>query len=68
MKEEIDNELKAVEHSIIGYMTENWLDMEITDTAKITYRPQNRTSLDREDCAEDREFDVFISEQYKTAS
>lgn len=33
MKEELENELKAVEHSIIEYMTENELDTEITDTA-----------------------------------
>ena len=34
MKEELENELKAVEHSIIEYMTENELDTEITDTGK----------------------------------
>ena len=47
MKEELENELKAVEHSIIEYMTENELDTEITDTAKITYKPQSRTTLDK---------------------
>ena len=47
LKEETDNELKAMEREIINYMTENGLDEEITDTAKITYKPQSRTTLDR---------------------
>ena len=52
MKEELENELKAVEHSIIEYMTENEIDTEITDTAKITYKPQSRTTLDKEKLTE----------------
>ena len=52
MKEELENELKAVEHSIIEYMTENELDTEITDTAKITYKPQSRTTLDKDKLTE----------------
>lgn len=48
MREELENELKAVEHEIISYMTENELDTEITDTAKITYKPQSRTTLDKD--------------------
>ena len=52
MKEELENELKAVEFSIIEYMTENELDTEITDTAKITYKPQSRTTLDKEKLTE----------------
>lgn len=47
MKEEVENELKAVEREIISYMTENEIDTEITDTAKITYKPQSRTTLDK---------------------
>lgn len=47
MKEELENELKAVEREIISYMTEKELDTEITDTAKITYKPQSRTTLDK---------------------
>lgn len=47
MKEELENELKAVEHSIIDYMTENKLDTEFTSDAKITYKPQTRTTLDK---------------------
>ncbi len=52
MKEELENELKAVEHSIIEYMTENKIDTEITNTAKITYKPQSRTTLDKEKLTE----------------
>lgn len=39
MAEELQNEVKAVEHEVISYMTENGLTEEITDTAKITYKP-----------------------------
>lgn len=52
MKEEIENELKATEHEIISYMTKNKLDSEITDSAKITYKPQSRTTLDKEKLAD----------------
>ncbi|MEY8434098.1 hypothetical protein AALC75_27090 [Lachnospiraceae bacterium 48-42] len=48
MKEELENELKAVEREIISYMTENNLDTEFTDTAKITYKLQSRTNLDKD--------------------
>lgn len=52
MKEELEGELKAVEREIISYMTENELDTEITDTAKITYKPQSRTTLDKDKLTE----------------
>lgn len=52
MKEELENELKAVEYSIIEYMVENELNKEITDTATITYKPQSRTTLDKEKLTE----------------
>lgn len=52
MKEELEGELKAVEYEIISYMTENEIDTEITDTAKITYKPQSRTTLDKEKLTE----------------
>lgn len=52
LKEELENELKSAEHEIIEYMTENGIDTEITDTAKITYKPQSRTSLDKEKLSE----------------
>lgn len=52
MKEELENELKAVEYQIIEYMRENELDTEYTETAKITYKPQSRTTLDKEKLSE----------------
>ena len=52
MKEELESELRAVETEIVSYMTEKGIDTEITDTAKITYKPQSRTSLDKEKLAE----------------
>ena len=52
MKEELESEVRAVETEIISYMTEKGIDTEITDTAKITYKPQSRTSLDKEKLAE----------------
>lgn len=48
MKEELENEVKAVEHEVILYMTEHKLDSEITDSAKITYKTQSRTTLDKD--------------------
>lgn len=52
IKEELENELKAVERSIIDYMIENEIDTEITETVKITYKPQSRTTLDKEKLTE----------------
>ena len=52
LKEETENELKAVEREIISYMVENGIDTEITDMAKITYKPQSRTSLDKKKLTE----------------
>lgn len=52
LKEETENELKAIEREIISYMVGNRIDTEITDTAKITYKPQSRTTLDKEKLTE----------------
>ena len=52
MKEELENNVKSVEREIISYMTENAIDTEITNTAKITYKPQRRTTLDKEKLTE----------------
>ena len=52
MKVELEDELKAVEREIVSYMTENGIDTEITDTVKITYKPQSRTTLDKEKLAD----------------
>lgn len=53
MKEELENELKSIEYQIIEYMTENELDTEFTSDAKITYKPQTRTTLDKAKLEED---------------
>ena len=47
MKEELENEIHSVEYEIIEYMKENELDTEITASAKITYKSQSRTTLDK---------------------
>ena len=47
LKEETENELKALENEIIFYMEENNLTEEITNNAKVTYKPQSRTTLDK---------------------
>lgn len=52
MAEELQNEVKAVEREVIDYMTENKLTEEITDTAKITYKTQSRTTLDKKKLTE----------------
>lgn len=52
LKEELENEVREVEREIIDYMTENKLDTEVTDTAKITYKAQSRTTLDKEKLTE----------------
>lgn len=52
LKEELENEIKAAEQEIISYMNEKEIDIEITDTAKITYKPKSRTSLDKEKLSE----------------
>lgn len=52
LKEETENELKSLEYEVISYMRENELTEEITNTAKITYKPQSRTTLDKEKLTE----------------
>lgn len=52
LKEETESELRVLENEVIQYMTENQIDTEITDTAKITYKPQSRTTLDKEKLTE----------------
>lgn len=52
LKEELVNELKAIETEIISYMQENGIDTEMTATAKITYKPQSRTTLDKDKLVE----------------
>lgn len=47
MKEELEDSIKDVEHSIIDYMTENGINTEFTSDSKITYKSQTRKTLDK---------------------
>lgn len=53
MAEEATNIQKALEQEIISYMNENNLTEEFTDSAKITYKPQVRSTLDKKRLEED---------------
>ena len=48
LAEEAANIQKALENEIISYMNENGLTEEFTDSSKIPYKPQSRTTLDKE--------------------
>ena len=45
--EETNNEIKALEMEVVAYMQSNNLKEEFTDSAKITYTSQSRTTLDK---------------------
>jgi hypothetical protein len=45
--EETSNEIKSLENEVISYMTSKNLKEEFTDSAKITYTLQSRTTLDK---------------------
>ena len=47
MKEEAEEIQKALEAEVVSYMMENNLTEERTDTAKITYKEQTRSTLDK---------------------
>ena len=49
MRKELDNEVKALENSIIAYMTEHELDTEMTSDSKITYKPQTRETVNKDE-------------------
>ena len=53
LKEETENELKLLENEVIFYMKEHNLTEEITNNAKVTYKSQSRTTLDRKKLEED---------------
>lgn len=53
MVEEATNIQKALESEVVSYMNENNLTEEFTDTAKITYKSQTRTTLDKKRLEED---------------
>lgn len=48
LQEELNDEIQAIEFQIIGYMREHKLNQAITNSAKVTYRKQTRTTLDQE--------------------
>ena len=47
MIEEASNIEKELEREVIQYMTDNNLEEEVTDSAKITYKMQTRNTLDK---------------------
>lgn len=47
LQQETADEVKAIEVEIIDYMKENNLDIEITDTATVTYKSQTRKTFDK---------------------
>ena len=53
MEEEAAGIQKALEAEVIAYMVENGIDTEITDSAKITYKSQARSTLDKKRLEED---------------
>ena len=52
MKEELENELKAVEQSTIESRTETDSDTEFVPDPNIPYTPPSRTTLDKEKLTE----------------
>ena len=52
MAEEASNIQKALEAEVIAYMNENSLTEEFTDSAKITFKEQIRTTLDKDKLTE----------------
>lgn len=52
MAEEAAEIQKLLEAEVIAYMVENNLTEEFTDTAKIMYKSQSRTTLDKEKLTE----------------
>ena len=47
MAEEATNIQKSIEAEVIAWMTSKQLDTAMSDTAKITFKDQSRTTLDR---------------------
>ena len=48
LKTEIENNLKSLEMDVINFMTANELTEYIGTDCKATYKPQSRTTLDRD--------------------
>lgn len=53
MAEEASSIQRALEQEIISYMNENNLTEEFTDSAKISYKEQERKTLDKKRLEED---------------
>lgn len=47
MKEELENNLKALENEVIEYCKENEVDEVLGNDFKVTYKPQERKTLDK---------------------
>lgn len=47
MAEEATNIQKSIEAEVIAWMTSEQMDTAMSDTAKITFKDQTRTTLDR---------------------
>ena len=47
MAEEATNIQKSIEAEVIAWMTSEQLDTAMSDTAKITFKDQSRTTIDR---------------------
>lgn len=47
LKEEAENAIKALEAELVSHMKENNLSEEFTESSKITYTMQTRTTLDK---------------------
>lgn len=53
MAEEAANIQRSLEAEVIAYMVENKLTEEFTDSAKISYKSQTRSTLDKKRLEED---------------
>lgn len=53
MAEEAANIQHSLENEVIAYMVENDLTEEFTESAKISYKPQTRATLDKKRLEED---------------
>lgn len=53
MAEEAESIRRSLEAEVITYLKENDLEKEVTDSAVITYKVQERTNLDRAMLSED---------------
>lgn len=47
LKEELENQIKALEREVIGYMQLHSKDTETGNDFKVTYKMQSRTTLDK---------------------